>query len=173
MMTFAIRDPATTQVPEGMSCVNALRALYLGEEKINQIVGKDEPLNVENVAKKLDFVDMTSESLAAQIHKFGNGKVDYLNGIAIKADFSKFPEICVTKYNEPDYHGAGAAERALAAYARIAPENRLDQNDTHNFNSLQGRVVEVKHDETMVFNGVTVAGAVVVFAFALFASSYF
>ncbi len=172
-MTFAISDPATTPVPEGMSCVNALRALYLGEEKINQIVGRDEPFNAKNVAKKFDFVDMRSKSLAAQINKFGNGKVDYLNGVAIKTDFSKFPEICVTRYDEPDYHGAGAAERALAAYARIAPANRLDQNDAQKYKSLKGRTVEVKHDETMVFNGITVAGAVVVFAFTLFASSYF
>ena len=113
-------------VPEGMSCVNAFRALWENSQTAPLLRARPdhEALQADTVA--------TAEKVAAlfKTHTY----FDYEGGRMIKTDFASFPKLDIRLYDR-DF-GPGAAQRVIEEYNRIHPSERFDKNDSYKFEEL-------------------------------------
>lgn len=112
------------RVPDGMSYVNALYALYrhaIEQENLSQ----DMTLTSEKVAYL--FKNYPSDRFPRfYMQKIGGQKIEVL--------FYKFPSLVVSSYNQ--LYGKYAAQLALASYDKVPSEKRFDPNDSHKFTNL-------------------------------------
>lgn len=110
-------------VPKGMSCVNAFHALW------------------EN-SKPATFFETHPDLLAQQEAAVGtaekvtnlfqaSAKFDYVGGRLIKIDFSKFPKLEVSRYNQ--YFGRGSAQKAMETYLKRSASEQLDPGNVCQF----------------------------------------
>lgn len=141
---------AYIRVPEGMSYVNVLHALWKNEIPADYFFLNDETR--KNLAPA-EAVFSTPERVAAFFKEefskqYFNYKswdqqqlrIDYAGGRRIKIFFQNFPYLDPTCYEE--LSGIGAAQRALNEYNRIPPQNRLDKNDQFKFSKLKEEIEE-------------------------------
>ena|SRR3972149_9693059 len=121
-------------VPEGMSYVNAYRALWLQAEPVGYFAAHEEALRVqENQAS-------TAEKVATLFRKYSTHRsplfyMEYEGGRMIKVHFVNFPKLEVYYYDTK--YGAGAAQRALDAYNATPRAERFDPNDSYSFNAIR------------------------------------
>lgn len=122
----------TFKVPQGMSPVNAFHALW----KNSRVAAfyqmyPDSPLpgtSLQDVEARVD----TAGKVAALFREYLS--FDYEGGRRIKIDFSSFPCIDPTDYDQQD--GIGSAQAAIEAYAQVPSKDRFDRNDFHQFEKL-------------------------------------
>lgn len=117
----------TVIVPEGMSCVNAFRALWDNSQPaafFDSFPGL--------ISRHAELVS-TAEKVA-QLFK-SRTCFDYEGGRMLKTDFTNFPELDVRLYDRA--FGPGAAQRALQRYAGIPSHLRFDVNNSYKFADLK------------------------------------
>lgn len=120
----------TIFVPEKMSCVNAFRALWLAATPGCYVYDYHPRLQTE-----LEKVVDTSEKVAILFERqtfFGR-----IGGRDLYVDFSKFPEIDVTRYEK--LYGFLSADKILKKYDTIPDLQRFDQYDLCFFQALQSQ----------------------------------
>src|ERR1700722_9673561 len=115
-------DQSVFIAPEGMSRVNAFRALW--ENSRPAAFFASFPDLEDPQAKAVS----TAEKVAALLKK--NPYVDYAGGRMLKINFSTYPELNVRSY-DMDF-GAGAAKKAILEYNKIPSNERFDKNDSYN-----------------------------------------
>ncbi len=110
-------------VPSEMSCANAAFALWQSSK----------PALLFSIHRYLLPAAEESVSTAHKIFALisENKKVDYLGGRLIKTDFSSFPRLDVSGFDNE--YGKGAALSVLEAYNKIPKAERFDQHDKLNF----------------------------------------
>ena len=113
----------TATVPPGMSCVNAFMALWQKSKPI-ELAGF---ISIEPIS--------SAEKVANLFRK--NTYFDWIGGLPIKTNFSNFPELDVSIYD--DYFGMGAAQKALEEYNNTSSDQRFDRNDFYQFDYLTRR----------------------------------
>lgn len=116
----------TFKVPEGMSCVNALHALWKNSKP--ELFFQFHPEH-----KALEEATVSTAEKVAELFK-QETYFDYIGGRMIKTNFSTFPELKGHLYDR-DY-GLGAAQKAIETYNEVHPSERFDVNDSYNFNEL-------------------------------------
>lgn len=124
-------SPITTRVPEGMSCVNAFRALWENSKPATsiQMHQTSNSFQPETVA--------TAEKVAELFKSYFN--FDYEGGRLLKADFSNFPELECSLYDKA--YGPKAAQKALDQYNQIPSYNRFDMNDSYQFEDFKSHII--------------------------------
>ncbi len=108
-----------TTVPDGMSYVNAIYALWKHASRN----APDENLVLNTSEKVHEYFQQNLPCGCSYPY------VDYFSNYLIKVDFNKSPRIDVLDYDEA--YGAYAAERALDNYAKVEPGNRFDKDDKY------------------------------------------
>lgn len=106
--------------PAGMSPVNAFRALWVSANTAVAIScrGSEELALSESTVDTAEKVQKLFRSSYA---------FSYIGSRGVKADFSEFPLIEISAFDEE--HGKGAAEAALKAYSLTPSSERFDKND--------------------------------------------
>ena len=119
-------SPSTVRVPEGMSCVNAFRALW----------EMSQPAAFFGNCPGFADVQAQSVSTAEKVAGLFKDRTyfDYEGGRMLKTDFSKFPELDIRLY-ERDF-GPGSAKAALELYNAKEPNAKLDCGDSYKFEEL-------------------------------------
>lgn len=112
--------------PEGMSCVNAFRALWCTAKP--NLSYRNDPEKFSKDAKAVDTADKVAALFQSQTY-FG-----YVGGKMLKVDFSFFPEMNILENNQ--YWDAQAAEQALYNYKKTPSSKRFDVNDSYDFKVL-------------------------------------
>lgn len=120
--------PNCVVVPDGMSYVNAFRALWVHSQPSSFLMG--DPFAAEDQAAKVERLDQ----IIKLFKRSTNFYFDYEGGRLIKSNFSRFPILEVETYDK--VNGKGAAMKALEAYHRIDPFNKMDPTDRYQFEFL-------------------------------------
>ncbi len=121
-------------VPEGMSYVNALRALYSAATPTPflQIFPELEQKQAQCIATSQKMAELFKRGAINSTPPY---YMDYIAGKKIKVHFHQFPRLDVTSYDEE--YGKEAAQKALEAYSKIQSENRFDKGDSYDFKELK------------------------------------
>lgn len=127
-------SPSTVRVPEGMSYVNAFRALWENSKLAAAI-------QMLAISDSLQASTVSTAEKVAELFKT-HTYFDYEGGRMLKTDFCKFPELDVRLYDR-DF-GSGAAKKAIEAYNLKPSEERFDKGDSYKFEDL------VKKDLTSI-----------------------
>lgn len=116
--------PVWFEVPKGMSCVNALHAL-LKQTPLYTITEK----KAQQLAQTIqDSSGMDSEGkLVVKLSLCKNNKI-------ILVDFSGFPKLDVSQYN--DLYGDSAAQTAILAYHERSSDKQIDPSNRFKFSEL-------------------------------------
>lgn len=115
------------KVPDGMSCVNALRALWEGSEPSSYFIIQ------AYLLQRREQAVSTAEKVA-DLFRSSNVCLNYVGGRLIKVDFSKFPKLDPYLYDQE--FGFGAARKAIEAYNKVPPSQRFDKYDSYKFEEL-------------------------------------
>lgn len=113
-------------VPEGMSCVNAFRALWERSKPAPFLMLRPDIKRLEEEAVA------TAEKVAAIFTT--HTSFDYTGGRLLKMNFASFPKLDARLYDRE--FGAGAAQKAVERYNNINPSERFDKNDSYKFEKL-------------------------------------
>lgn len=113
------------KAPDGMSYVNAFRALWRSSQPANLFYVDSETIT------RQEAVLATSEKVVQFFKNLPCTYVDYAGGRLIKTDFSEYPKLAVVSYDRE--YGIGAAQKALDAYNQIPKDRRFDKNDACRF----------------------------------------
>ena len=116
------------RAPGGMSPVNAFRALW---HAANPLPILSRPQNRALLIVQEEMA-RTAEDVARLLRE--NPKLFYAGGRLVLSDFSNYPEINVSLFDQQ--YGPGEAQRVLNEYARIPTTHRFDQNDVHHFAAI-------------------------------------
>ena len=115
-------------VPEGMSYVNAFRALWENSKPAAYFNDHPEKLTPQEAT-------VGTPEKVVQFFKTLKGMfVDYAGGRLIQTSFEKFPVLTVHSYDRN--YGIGAAQKALTHYNQIPSKQRFDSNDQCRFSEL-------------------------------------
>ena len=118
----------TAVAPEGMSYVNAFRALWENSQPASFFRERPETL------PRQEAVVGTSEKVVQFFKNLPGTYVDYAGGRLIKTDFSEYPKLAVVSYDRQ--YGIGAAQKALDAYNQTPKDRRFDKNDACRFSDI-------------------------------------
>ena len=119
--------PTTVTVPEGMSCVNAFRALW--ENSKPAAFFSFHPSSENPQAATVGTAEKVANLFKDQTY------FDYAGGRMLKTDFSEFPKLNARLYDR-DF-GDGAAQKAIDKYNQINPSERFDKNDSYKFAEIK------------------------------------
>jgi len=123
-------SPSTVTVPEGMSCVNAFRALWENSKPAPFFL-------MMSVSDAPQAATVSTAEKVADLFKIKT-YFDYEGGRKVKTDFSQFPELDVRLYDAS--FGSGAAKKAIEAYNLKSSKERFDKNDSYKFEDLVKKV---------------------------------
>lgn len=125
-------SPITTRVPEGMSCVNAFRALWENSTPAM-------PFQMHQNSNSVQTETVTTAEKVAELFK-SYFNFDYEGGRLLKTNFSHFPELECSLYDKA--YGSGAAQKALDQYNQIPSCNRFDMNDSYQFEDFKSHIIK-------------------------------
>jgi hypothetical protein len=123
-------SPSTVTVPEGMSCVNAFRALWENSKPASFFLMN--PILESPAADKVSTAEKVAKLFKTHTY------FDYEGGRMLKTNFSEFPKLEVRLYDR-DF-GSGAAKKAIEAYNLKPSEERFDKYDSYKFGDLVKKV---------------------------------
>ena len=113
-------------VPEGMSCVNALYALWRNSTPASFFAS-------QQVSPRTQAAAVSTAEKVAELFKTRT-YFDYVGGRVIKTDFAKFPQLNARLYDRD--LGDGAANKTIEKYNSIPSEDRFDKGDSYKFEDL-------------------------------------
>jgi hypothetical protein len=113
----------TITVPEGMSYVNAFRALWENAKPPSDYNDPDLEATLTTVEKVITFFKVNGCYVAAA------------GGRLLEANFIHFPELGVSGYDA--HYGKGAAKKALDQYNQLPNAKKLDKNDKRPFSEIR------------------------------------
>lgn len=134
-------SPVIVTVPDGMSCVNAFRALW--ENSKPAAFFRSFPAREAEASATVATAEKVANLFRAGTY------FDYAGGRMLKTEFSAFPKLDVRLYDR-DF-GPGAAQKAIEKYNRIHPSERFDRNDSYKFEELTCRTWGATLDLTAMF----------------------
>ena len=121
-----MNSPSTVIVPEGMSCVNAFRALWENSKPARFF-------SIMSVSDAPQAATVSTAEKVADLFKT-NTYFDYAGGRMLKTNFSEFPKLDIHLYDR-DF-GSGAAKKAIETYNLKPSEERFDKGDSYKFGDL-------------------------------------